>query len=93
MFALSLLEIATEHGWPRGARFVMIAPQSGKQPSSRQTAVVQALADGMTMREAAEALAIAHETARTHAESFRHRAHAHSMNHAIAIGFRQGWLT
>jgi LuxR family transcriptional activator of conjugal transfer of Ti plasmids len=64
-----------------------------RQPTRRQIALAQLLADGLTMREAAERLGIAHNTARTHAESFRRRAGATSMPHAVAVGFREGWLS
>lgn len=94
MQALSLQQIRTGKGWPRGARFLMLAPAStAKGPTPRQRAVVQALCDGLTLREAAEALHISRETARTHAEAFRRRVHARSIGHGIAIGFREGWLT
>jgi len=58
------------------------------------------------MREAAEAMGVSYNTARVHAEAYRRRAigaahnqdhgearrHHGTMNHAIAIGFRKGWL-
>lgn len=72
---------------------MMLSPPLAKGPTPRQRAVVQALCDGLTLREAAKAMGISHETARTHAEDFRRRVRARSIGHGIAIGFREGWLT
>jgi len=68
-------------------------PQRKRAPTPRQIELVQLLADGYTVREAAVLLGMTYATARTHAQALRSRLKARSMNHAVAIGFREGWLS
>ena len=71
---------------------MMIPPRGRPGPTPRQIEVVQSIANGLSMRETADALGIAVDTARTHVEDYRRRVRAVSVGHGIAIGFREGWL-
>lgn len=62
-------------------------------PTPAQTAIVQSLADGWTTRETAARLGVTYETVRTHAANVTRRVGATNMNHVVAIGFREGWLS
>lgn len=61
-------------------------------PTPAQLRLVQCICNGYTVKEAAFVLGISPQTARVHAENLRRRLDVRSMNHVIALGFRQGWL-
>ena len=58
----------------------------------RQIEVLQRRADGLDPAEVSTALGISRHTVRSHQDSALRRLRAHSAMHAVAIGFRQGWL-
>ena len=62
------------------------------EPTRRQTQVLSLLAEGMTAREVGEELGLATDTARTHIQNLLRRIEARNRPHAVALGFRAGWL-
>lgn len=63
------------------------------EPFPAELKVLRCLAHGMTTEMAAEALWISPETAATQVRNARMRMAAKNQAHAIAICFRNGWLT
>lgn len=63
------------------------------EPFPAELKVLRCLAHGMTLPMSAEALGISVETAATQARNARSRMAAKNQAHAVAICFRNGWLT
>ena len=57
-----------------------------------QHRVLKLMAEGNTDNEIARSLVLAELTIRTHAKNISERLGAHSRAHAVALGFRLGWL-
>jgi len=60
--------------------------------SQREVEVLQALADGGSTDEIAARLGVEHSTVDKHLEHIFAKLEAHSRAHAVAEGFRGGWL-
>ncbi len=60
--------------------------------TKRQSQLLTLAAAGKTDVQIAGDLGIAHQTARRHRKLMFQRIGARNIAHAVAIGFRQGWL-
>lgn len=63
------------------------------KPSDRQLEVLQAVADGKSVPEIALALGLSEFTVKTHIRDGMVKLDAHSRAHAVALAFRQEWIT
>jgi DNA-binding NarL/FixJ family response regulator len=62
------------------------------RPSPRELEVLQLDADGLPSKEIAERLHLSEETVKAHQRNMLARLHARNRAHAVAIGFRNGYL-
>jgi DNA-binding CsgD family transcriptional regulator len=62
-------------------------------PTPRQIQVLAFLAEGLTVEQAARRIGISERAASDRVELLYRRIRACSAAHAVAIGFRAGWLT
>lgn len=74
-------------GWPRPK-----APYDPHYLSSRELAVLEAAAEGLTSGETGERFHIGKATVMTYRKKIIRKLEARSMIHAVAIGFRSGLL-
>jgi DNA-binding NarL/FixJ family response regulator len=76
----------------------MLAPIAGpgfaptEVLTERQREVLTLMADGLTDAEIASTLWISHATAKSHAAAILERLAVASRAHAVAVGFRAGFL-
>jgi DNA-binding NarL/FixJ family response regulator len=63
-----------------------------RRPTPAELRVLECAMEGMTDREAATYLGVAHSTAKTQVVSAIRRVHALSRTHAVVICLREGWL-
>lgn len=78
---------------PRKERMRM--PSNGSYPfdlTSREVEVLQAIADGLRNEEVGERLFISLETVKGHVKHALAKMNANSRTHAVAIGFREGFI-
>ena len=68
-----------------------LAPYS-LAPTDRELEILQLVADGETNLEIGRRLHIAEETVKTHVQHLLRRLNARNRAHAVAIGWRQGFL-
>lgn len=67
----------------------MVSPD---EPTPQQRAILQHIADGATNEEVARLLLLSPFTVRTHVTNALRRLRVRSRAHAVAVGFREGWL-
>jgi DNA-binding NarL/FixJ family response regulator len=60
--------------------------------TDREVQVLEGIADGKTNREIGEALFLEENTIKSHARHLFRKIGADDRAHAVAIGFRAGWL-
>jgi len=58
----------------------------------REREVIALAADGLTMAETADRLYVVTETAKYHRKNAIRKMGAANITHAVALGFRCGWL-
>lgn len=61
-------------------------------PTPTQMRILELIADGKTIEDIAERLRSSPNTVKTHRQRLLKRLGCHSVSHAVAIGFRSGWL-
>lgn len=64
----------------------------GRRPTRRQLEVLHLLADGLTTAEISRELFITREAVKAHLGRIYKRIDAKRAAHAVAIGYRRGWL-
>jgi two-component system NarL family response regulator len=67
-------------------------PQFNWEPTAHELRVLALMAEGLTNREIGDRLGCSEETIKTHYRRLRLRIGSRSRTHAVAIGFRRGWL-
>jgi DNA-binding NarL/FixJ family response regulator len=67
--------------------------QRAKRLTSRQTEILQLMADGMSSRDIADRLGLSPNTLRTHVYNILTRLGAHSKLEAMAVAIRQGMVS
>lgn len=61
-------------------------------PTERELEILRLVANGQTNHEIGQRLHIAEETVKTHVQHLLRRLNARNRAHAVAIGWRQGYL-
>jgi DNA-binding CsgD family transcriptional regulator len=77
---------------PRSARPGRIV-QPNLTLTDREREMLRCLADGMKRQEICGELWIALSTLKFHMRNMKRKMGARTQAHAVAIGFREGWLT
>ena len=62
-------------------------------PTPRQIEVLQLICDGHTEKTAAKTLGLSLRTVKSHVFNVLREQRAEHRTHAVAIGFRDGWLS
>lgn len=68
------------------------AAQGTLSLTAHEANLLAMIASGDTATEIANKLDRSHETMRSHQKTIRHKLGARTMAHAVAIGFREGFL-
>ena len=63
-----------------------------KYPTPTEQRILQAMADGFDTKEMSQRLLIGEKTIKTHRSNMYRRIDALNGFHAVAIGFRKGWI-
>jgi DNA-binding CsgD family transcriptional regulator len=63
-----------------------------KAPTPTEQRLLQEMADGFEMKETADRLHISVKTVKSHRSNLYRRIDAMNAPHAVAIGFRKGWI-
>lgn len=67
-------------------------PHLEQSPTNREVQVLQLISDGLVNREIGQRLFLSEETVKSHVRHLLAKLQARSRAHAVAVGFRRGFI-
>jgi DNA-binding NarL/FixJ family response regulator len=88
-------EVAARRGPDVNGEVIQFAPlrELGQDPTTRELEVLRLIGDGLANREIGTRLFLSEETVKSHVRHLLAKLQARSRAHAVAVGFRRGFLS